>query len=121
LAYLNLQMKDQDSISAIEQHVIDYVIDLREKHDLTQDDLANIMHLSRSFVKNALSPNHRAKFNLRHINALADYFNISPREFIPEKAIPVNSASSKVKPKKAASKKKSVSKSAPAKTARKKS
>ncbi|HSZ86300.1 MAG TPA: hypothetical protein VK787_09730, partial [Puia sp.] len=30
----------------------------------------------------------RAKYNLRHINILADYFDLSPRDFLPEKPLP---------------------------------
>jgi len=80
-------MDKKDTITPIDQHVIDYVMALRNKHELTQEDIANIIGLSRSFIKDVESPKRIAKYNLAHINALADYFNISPREFLPKKAI----------------------------------
>lgn len=94
-------MKDQENITPIDQYVIDFVMSLRNKKDLTQDDIANILQVSRSFVKDVESRNERAKYNIRHINALADYFELSPRDFLPENPIPVNKSSKEetVKPK----------------------
>lgn len=74
------------NISAIEQHVIDYVSNLRGKHKLRQEDIAIIIGSSRSFVKNIESGKSRAKFNLNHIDKLADHFGLSPKDFLPEKA-----------------------------------
>jgi len=74
------------NISAIEQHVIDFVIDLRNEHDLTQDDIATIIGSKRSFVTNIESGKNPAKYNLTHIDKLADHFGLSPKDFLPEKA-----------------------------------
>ncbi|MDP1763934.1 MAG: helix-turn-helix transcriptional regulator [Sediminibacterium sp.] len=88
-------MRNQENIAPIDQYVIDFVRDLRIKKELTQEDIANIIEISRSFVRDIESINSRAKFNVRHINALADYFGMSPRNFFPEKALPVSSHSRK--------------------------
>jgi transcriptional regulator with XRE-family HTH domain len=111
-------MKDQENITEVDQYVIDFVRDLRNKQELTQEDIANIIHVSRSFIRDVESPNRSSKYNIRHVNALADYFGISPREFVPEKAFQVISAK-KENPKKAAPKKKTVSKSVPVKQVKK--
>ena len=80
-------MKVQDHISPIEQYVIDFVRKLRVEKNLTQEDIGNIIEVSRSYIGDIESPNTRAKYNLSHINSLADYFVISPQSFLPAKAI----------------------------------
>jgi transcriptional regulator with XRE-family HTH domain len=80
-------MNEQEHISPIEQCVFDFVRDLRKSKHLSQDDIGNIIGKSKSFIGNIESMNNRAKYNLTHINLLADYFNLSPRDFLPEKVI----------------------------------
>lgn len=79
-------MSSEQKTSAIEQHVIDFVSGLRAKNNLRQEDIATIIGVSRSFVKNIESGKSRAKYNLNHIDKLADHFGLSPRDFLPEKA-----------------------------------
>ena len=74
------------NISPIEQHVIDFIKKLRTERNLTQTDIANIIGVSRMFVTQAESMVETSKYNLRHINTLAEHFNMSPREFLPERA-----------------------------------
>lgn len=73
-------------ISAIEQHVIDFVMNLRSKNSLNQEDIANIIGSKRSFITNIESGKNPAKYNLNHIDKLADHFGLSPKDFLPEKA-----------------------------------
>lgn len=73
------------NISAIEQYVIDFVIKLRIKHKLRQEDIAIILGVDRTFVTNAENPDMPAKYNLLHIDKLADHFQLSPKDFLPEK------------------------------------
>lgn len=82
-------MNRHPQISEFEQYVINFVLDLRTTKDLTQQNIADILQTSREFIASIENPNKHAKYNLDHINALADYFNISPREFLPKKAFPV--------------------------------
>ncbi|RZK34813.1 MAG: XRE family transcriptional regulator [Pedobacter sp.] len=77
-------MLEEKKLSIIEQYVIDFVIKLRDKHNLSQEDIANILGVKRTFVTNVESPKNRAKYNLSHIEKLSDHFGISPREFLPQ-------------------------------------
>jgi transcriptional regulator with XRE-family HTH domain len=79
-------MNENLRIPAIEQYVIDFVIKLRDKHHLNQEDIATILGVKRTFVTNVESARNRAKYNLSHIDKLADHFGISPRDFLPEKS-----------------------------------
>lgn len=83
-------MKEQEHITPIEQHVIDYVLKLRADKNLTQLDIGNIIGVARSFISDVESPNRSAKYNIRHINALADHFGMSPKDFLPQKPFPVD-------------------------------
>ncbi len=74
------------NISAIEQHVIDFVTELRIKRQLTQADIAAIIGVGRSFINKVEDKKERAKYNLNHIDKLADHFGLSPKDFLPEKA-----------------------------------
>jgi transcriptional regulator with XRE-family HTH domain len=78
------------NISAIEQHVIDFVRELRYKENLTQENLATILNVKRSFINNVESPKNRSKYNLNHIDKIASHFGISPQDFLPEKSINAN-------------------------------
>ena len=80
-------MESKAKISKIEQYIIDFVYKLRKKKNLNQADIATIIGVGRVFVTNVENPSNRAKYNIDHINALADHFGISPRDFLPEKAI----------------------------------
>lgn len=75
-------------ISDIELYVINFVKNLREEKKLSQDDIANILGLTKAFIGNIESPKNRAKYNLNHINILAEHFKMSPRDFLPENAYP---------------------------------
>ncbi|MXV53268.1 helix-turn-helix domain-containing protein [Pedobacter sp. HMF7647] len=80
-------MKSQERTTDIEQYVIDFVRKLRADHNLNQEDIATIIGSSQAFVANIESSKSRAKYNLNHINLLADHFGISPQKFLPEKAV----------------------------------
>lgn len=72
-------------ISPIEQHVIDFVQKLRTKKGASQADIATIIGSSQAFIASVENHNSRAKYNLNHINAIAEHFGISPQEFLPKK------------------------------------
>jgi len=77
-------MKEKVKIEPIEQHVIDIVRKLRRNKRLRQQDLARILNTSSSFIGNVENVHNPAKYNLKHISRLADYFELSPRFFLPE-------------------------------------
>lgn len=80
-------MEKMANIPPIEQHVIDFVRIIRVKNKLRQQDIAAILNTSTSFIGNVENFQNPAKYNLKHINMLANYFNISPKSFLPENPI----------------------------------
>jgi transcriptional regulator with XRE-family HTH domain len=80
-------MRDQENITPIDQFVIDFIRDLRMKKNLSQQGLADILQVSKSYISSIESTNSRAKYNLRYLNILADHFDMSPREFLPFKPV----------------------------------
>jgi len=67
--------------------VIDRVKEMRMLKQLTQDDIAEILNASRGFIGQVESPNSASKYNLNHLNKLAQAMGCSPKDFIPDKAI----------------------------------
>lgn len=60
---------------------------MRMQKDLSQDDIALHLNLSKGYIGHIESPNFRAKYNTSHINELAKLFNCSPKDFWPEKPL----------------------------------
>ncbi|SKB40484.1 helix-turn-helix domain-containing protein [Daejeonella lutea] len=80
-------MEAQKGISLIDQYVIDFVRKLRDTSNLSQEEIANIIGVTRTYITNVESTKHPAKYNLSHVNLLADYFNLSPKDFLPTKPL----------------------------------
>lgn len=81
-------MEYHETITPIEWHVIKFVVQYRNKNNITQQDIADILQVSREYIRDIENPKRRAKYNMTHVNALADHFNLSPRDFFPAKAFP---------------------------------
>ncbi|KAA6333087.1 hypothetical protein EZS27_018471 [termite gut metagenome] len=66
------------------------MIKKRKERGWTQQQLADFCCLSRSFICDIENSHKRARLNLEHINILAseNVFNCSPKDFLPNKAIP---------------------------------
>lgn len=79
-------MEDKSGKSKIDQFVVDFVTKLRNDNKLDQEDIGTIIGTTRTFITNIENGESRAKYNLKHINLLADHFGISPRDFLPDKA-----------------------------------
>lgn len=73
-------------LTPIEQFVVDFVLKLRTEKKLTQADIGYIIGVKQSFIANAENRNNRTKYNVNHIDRLADHFGISPKDFLPEKS-----------------------------------
>lgn len=82
-------------LTPIEQYVVDFVFKLRREKNLTQSDIGVVIGTKTTFVHNVENLQNRAKYNLNHINALADHFNISICDFFPKKAFPVQDKNNK--------------------------
>jgi transcriptional regulator with XRE-family HTH domain len=78
-------MATDANTSNIELFVIERVKKMREEAGMTQAELAFAMELSYGFVGQVESSNHRAKYNLNHINKLARIFNCEFKDFFPDK------------------------------------
>lgn len=76
--------------------VVDLVRQKRIEQELSQEKIAAYIGATRSYIAHVENPARHQKYNLNHINLLADAFNCSPRDLIPEQAIPVKEL--KVKP-----------------------
>lgn len=70
--------------SQIDLYVANKVKQLRKESKLSQLKLAGELDVSHSFVGQIEDLNHRAKYNIIHLNKLAKIFNCSPRDFLPE-------------------------------------
>ena len=73
---------------AMDQYAIDKVRALRIQLELTQEQLAEAAHVSSGFIGDVEAGTRDTKYNLRHLNAFARLFKCSPREFLPEQALP---------------------------------
>lgn len=68
--------------------VINKVREQRLKNGFTQNDLAAILEFTRGYIGQVESPLSASKYNLNHLNKLALEFGCSPKDFMPDKAIP---------------------------------
>jgi len=73
--------------SQFELCVIENVRLRRQSLNLSQKELAFLLDVSIGFVGRVESTKFPAKWNLDHINKLAEILNCSPKDFIPEKFI----------------------------------
>ena len=73
---------------AIDQYAIDKVRVLRTQLNFTQEQLAEVAHVTSGFICDVEAGTRDAKYNLRHLNAFARLFKCSPRVFLPEEALP---------------------------------
>jgi transcriptional regulator with XRE-family HTH domain len=75
--------------SKFELYVIDKVKHRRQVLGISQQQLAFRMDLSIGFIGKIESPKYSSKWNLDHLNQLADVLNCSPKDFLPEHFIKV--------------------------------
>jgi transcriptional regulator with XRE-family HTH domain len=74
-------------ISKIEQYAIDKVREKRIAAGLSQEMLSLKMELNSKFVGNVESVKRTTKYNLNHLNKIAQILGCSIREFFPEMTI----------------------------------
>ncbi|CAH0266680.1 MULTISPECIES: helix-turn-helix domain-containing protein [unclassified Pedobacter] len=73
--------------SEIEQFVIDKVREIRLLKNIGQKQLSILMGLNGKFVGNVESTKTPDKYNLNHLNKIAEIFECSIKDFFPEKPI----------------------------------
>lgn len=86
ISFLEAYMANQQK-TKFETAVIDNVTEMRRKKNLSQDDIAIILGLTRGFIGQIESPNSPSTYNLNHLNRLAHEFGCSPQDFLPVKPI----------------------------------
>lgn len=69
--------------SEIELYVISKARALRVSAKLTQSELAFRLGVSNGFVGQVESSNSPSKYNLNHVDKLAEIFECSPKDFLP--------------------------------------
>ena len=74
--------------SEIEQFVIDKVREIRLSKRVGQMNLSLAMGLNGKFVGNVESPKTPDKYNLNHLNKIAQILECSIKDFFPEIPIP---------------------------------
>lgn len=67
--------------------VMEIVKALRQKKNLSQDDLATLMNVSRGFIGQVESLNNPSTYNLNHLNKLAFELKCSVADLIPAKPV----------------------------------
>ena len=73
--------------SEIHLYVIEQVRKKRFECNMSQADMAYKLGVSLGFVGQIESLNYTAKYNIEHINKLAQIFACSVKDFFPDKAL----------------------------------
>ncbi len=81
----HVRFMNKTTLTPLEQYVIDKTREMRIAKGLTVRDLADAMEVSFGFIGDVESPKRRAKYRLEHLNKLAEIFECSPRDFLPER------------------------------------
>jgi transcriptional regulator with XRE-family HTH domain len=71
----------------IELYVINKVKEFRMRQNISQADLAFQLDVTNGFVGQVETPTHPAKYNLNHLNKLAEILGCSIKDFLPDKPI----------------------------------
>lgn len=76
-----------NSLEKIERYIILRVKELREEKNITQEQLSLAIGKNITFISQIEAPSKRAKYNINHLNKIAEIFNCSPKDFWPEKPL----------------------------------
>lgn len=74
-------------LTKIEQYVIDKVREIRLAKNFSQTKLSVYMGLSEKFVGNVESTKTSDKYNINHLNKIAETLNCSIKDFFPNDPI----------------------------------
>lgn len=75
-------------LSKIEQYVVDKVREIRLDKKYSQTKLSIDMGLSEKFVGNVESTKTNDKYNINHLNKIAEVLDCSIKDFFPDGYIP---------------------------------
>lgn len=76
------------ALTEIEQYVIERVKEKRTSKGIAQDKLSVMMGLNEKFVTKVENPNRIEKYNINHLNKIAEILDCSIRDFFPDGFIP---------------------------------
>ncbi|MDA1336202.1 MAG: helix-turn-helix transcriptional regulator [Bacteroidetes bacterium] len=71
--------------SNIEWYVIEKVVLKRKQLGISQNDIAEVLGVSKGFIGKVESIKTKSHYNLNHINLLSQFFKCSPKNFLPNK------------------------------------
>ncbi len=77
-------MNNKPSKSDLELYVINKVREKRTEAKLSQKYIANELNVAIGFIGHVESPKYRAKYNLNHLNKLAQIFKCAIKDFLPD-------------------------------------
>lgn len=77
-------VKDKQVKSKMDMYVIEAIRRERVAQDISQAMMAYGIGKSRGFIGQVENPKSRARYNLQHINDIAKYLCVSPRQFLPD-------------------------------------
>lgn len=72
-------------LTKIEKYILEIAMEKRLALNMSQRELSAAMGKATSFVSQVEARKNGAKYNINHVNDLAEAFDCSPRDFIPEK------------------------------------
>ena len=76
-------MRYSGKLSPLDKYIILAVKKKREEQGIAQADLSVRMELSDKFIGNVESFNQKAKYNINHLNKIAEILNCSLIDFFP--------------------------------------
>jgi len=74
-------------LSKIDLYVIDKVREIRTQKNISQAELAHRIEVSQGFIGKVESLKYEAKYNLNHLNKIAEALEISPKELLPQEKL----------------------------------
>lgn len=83
--YLKAMRNKEKSI--IQKHISLKVKEFRESKGLTQEQFADRLKRSRTFISNRENPNSSEAFSFELLNEIANEFEMSPKYFMPDKGL----------------------------------
>lgn len=73
--------------SNIDIYVITKIKNIRKERGISQLDLANGIGVTSGFIGKVESINSSSRYNICHINKIAKYLQVSPKDFMPDEAL----------------------------------
>lgn len=77
-------------MTALEDYIVQRVKQMRINHNISQQELADCINVSQSFIRDCENPKRRAKYNLNHLNEFAKVFKCNFADFFPERPFETN-------------------------------